>query len=290
MSTYTPPLPPVRASSALEETANELNPLADLLGTWMGKGLSVIAVPRAGGKDREFILKVNPFIETLTFSPIGAQVPNRGEIADEFIFGVEYHQRIADDKTNEALHIETGMFLLLPATSGSKRIVRQASIPHGNVILAMGSFFNEQSSPTRPNVAPPVMDEDIRFSTVPDAGKDTPLGYANPFLERIGGSEIAQPNTFLANVLREQTVVDLTTLITDTDGGDGDVVNIPFIRKNANVSFFKSIFWIETVKLQDSTFQQLQYSQKIDLEFFKKFGEPGLITWPHVTVASLTKQ
>lgn len=281
----------LRASADLNETARELNPLADLLGTWMGRGLSVIAVPKAGGGNREFILKVNPFIELLTFSPLGAHVPNRGKIEDEFVFGVEYHQRIADEKTNEALHVETGMFLLLPQTSGDNRIVRQASIPHGNAVLAMGPFFPDKASPTNPNVAPPVMREDVRFSTIPDSGKDTPQGYADAFLRTLpGGVAISEPNTFLENILKEQKVVEMTTLITQTGDERGEVVSIPFIRQNANVSFFKSIFWIETIAVGDSTFQQLQYSQKIDLQFFEKFGESGLITWPHVTVASLVKQ
>ncbi len=39
----------LRASDHLLETAKALNPLADLVGTWMGKGWSVTAVPKAGG-------------------------------------------------------------------------------------------------------------------------------------------------------------------------------------------------------------------------------------------------
>lgn len=51
------------------------------------------------------------------------------------------------------------------------------------------------------------------------------------------------------------------------------------------------MFWIETVDNgQGGSFMQLQYTQQVDLNFLPRFGEPGLITWPHITVNTMVKQ
>jgi hypothetical protein len=64
----------------------------------------------------------------------------------------------------------------------------------------------------------------------------------------------------------------------------GNIGNIPFVVRNANATRLDAIFWIETVQQPDgSTFLQLQYTQTVILNFLG-------IDWPHISVATLTKQ
>ena len=64
----------------------------------------------------------------------------------------------------------------------------------------------------------------------------------------------------------------------------GGIVNLPFDIRNANATKLDAIFWIETVQQTDgSTFLQLQYTQTVILNFLN-------IDWPHISVATLTKQ
>jgi hypothetical protein len=61
------------------------------------------------------------------------------------------------------------------------------------------------------------------------------------------------------------------------NGLGGGIVNMPFDIANAS-------FWIETVKQADgTTFQQLQYTQTVILNFLG-------VNWPHICVATLIKQ
>ena len=77
----------------------------------------------------------------------------------------------------------------------------------------------------------------------------------------------------------------------DSDN-EGNVSNIPFLQKHAKATNVFSDFWLSTVKMpmSDKTYQQLQYSQNVGIEFHQKFkGKQGLISWPHITVNTLTK-
>ena len=92
-----------------------------------------------------------------------------------FIIGLMYDMRITDLVTNEPLHLETGMWLNLADVQGGtppdQPIVRSASIPHGDSVLAVGT-----SSET---VGPP----DIQLtSAVPDAGPKAPNGYTDDWM------------------------------------------------------------------------------------------------------------
>ena len=80
-------LPFTRLSPSLANVNDRLGPLADLLGTWVGsKGWNMVAVPFPA----PFTLLVTPYLETITFSPIGAKVPNRRAGGIDFVLGVMY--------------------------------------------------------------------------------------------------------------------------------------------------------------------------------------------------------
>jgi hypothetical protein len=94
----------------------------------------------------------------------------------------------------------------------------------------------------------------------------------------------------LEKAIAEQNIVKTTTFSLDSNN-QGHVTNIPFIAERAKTSRVNCDLWLETVKNSDgSTTQQLQYSQVVNIDFSKKGGGVGgLITWPHVSVNTLTK-
>lgn len=272
----------LRLSPKIEQTTATLGPLSDLIGTWIGNtGWNIIAVPV---DDRRFSLLVRPYAETITFSALGAPVPNRDEPHTLLLMGLEYNLRITDLETNQPLHIETGMWLFQDQTDTTPRLTRLSVIPHGDSLLATGDFSVSAGPPT-------IADN----SALPDSGPDTPFGYADVYFQ-VKGVDPSNPNGNLQKFLEQQQeqgqiITETTTLFISTDP-TGGLVNIPFITKHVDATKFSSVFWIENVRdtATGQEFMQLQYSQQTDLHFLPKFGAPGRIMWPHVNINTLVKQ
>jgi hypothetical protein len=289
-----------RPGVTLESAPEKLGPLADLAGTWIGTGFNLISLP-AFNKDREFELLLNTTVEVLEFEPIGAQVPNRGSFSgvprpngqdDINIYGLRYLQRVADGKKYAPLHVEPGFWLNVPATQWPERaasVVRQGMIPHGSSLLALGNH-TESEEPSIPSIC--------SFPAKHDGTDFANPSYLHQFHSPPGGFDtelVKDPNLALKKAIYEQNIIKTVTLTVSTenpkesdedpDGGSGGIVNIPFIVKNANVTKFNAVFWIETVQNpnSESTFLQLQYTQTAILDFLN-------IDWPHISVATLIKQ
>lgn len=264
------------------QTVSGLGPLANLEGTWMGShGWELIALPsgRSGGAEG-FQLLIRPYIEVVTFAPLGAPVPDRGgPNGDLFLTGLEYSMRITDAETNSPLHLENGMWLLLDQQG---TVARMASIPHGDTLLAIGMSQTTAGAPTIPPL-----------STLPDAGPKMPLGYTDPYLNPPPGFSTANAHQVLEEAIQGQQIESTTTLSVSTANGGG-LVNIPFVSANADATQFTCTYWIESVQdpATGQVFAQLQYSQQTDLRFLPTFGGPpgSLIMWPHVNVNTLVKQ
>ena len=78
---------------------------------WIGsQGWELIAVPEGNpGGPEGFTFIARPYVEVVSFTPIGAPVPNRGgPVGEMFITGLMYDMRITDLVTNEPLHLKTG--------------------------------------------------------------------------------------------------------------------------------------------------------------------------------------
>ena len=134
-------IPSVRLATPNDEVSASLGLLAELAGTWHGKGFNLIARPDKEGNAALF-LELNQTQETLRFDPIATSIPNRGNAQDDIdLFGLTYLQKISDAVTGGALHIEPGIWVNIPATSEPQEttsIARMATIPHGNAVLAEG--------------------------------------------------------------------------------------------------------------------------------------------------------
>jgi len=148
--------PNVRLSPATDQVLADLGLLADLAGTWHGKGFNLIGRPDKQGNTNVY-LELNQTEETLKFDPISTSIPNRGFAQDDIeLYGLTYLQKISDAVTGGALHIEPGIWVTQPGTTappekappGSQIIARMGSIPHGNAILAEGVAARFTGAPT----------------------------------------------------------------------------------------------------------------------------------------------
>jgi hypothetical protein len=274
--------PPGEPRSGGEATDSELGVLAGLRGSWTGKGFNLIARPdKQGGLP--FFLELNATKETLEFTSISGPIPNRGSEQDDIFFlGLTYLQRISEANESGGLHIEPGIWINVPETEAPKAppsIVRLATIPHGNALLAQGKGFEVQGGPTiNPASSTPVQENGEAIKG---------LGYLDPFLTAqppagIPLGAIANPNLVLSEANKGLSFVKTVVLLIASEPVGG-IENIPFLTANATAIKMSAIFWIETIELPGGqTRLQLQYSQTVVLNFEK-------INWPHVSVATLVK-
>ena len=99
----------VRASTPSNADDAELGPLVELPGSWKGTGFNLIALPVADPSIK-FRVKLNAYHETLTFSPIGGPIPNRGNFQNDInMFGLHYLQSVDDLNGEGPLFLEPGL-------------------------------------------------------------------------------------------------------------------------------------------------------------------------------------
>ncbi|ADV82247.1 heme-binding protein [Terriglobus saanensis] len=299
--------PTTRASAPFDIEHPKLGPLREFPGSWMGQGFNLIARPDFK-HGKPFFLEINSTLEDLQFTLIGGDIPDRGsEQVDINVHGLSYLQKVADGATHGALHIETGMWINVPATTDPKEpqtVVRQSTIPHGNSLLAQSTFITEvKGGPTiNPVDSFPFTDDTIPGLNTPAQKIITDPDYVGPYLSAPLPPFLPQgldakatnrnPNLALLAAIKDQNITHTTVIQVSTVAAQGStgILNIPFIVRNANALQMDAIFWIETVQPTDGEpFLQLQYVQRVILDFPPKPGAP-IIHWPHITVATLVKQ
>lgn len=280
----------LRRSAPMKIQNDQLGPLRELDGVWVGLGFNLISLPDFDNPDgpQAFRLKLNGTREVLEFHRIGGPIPNRGSTGQKDInlFGVTYLQRISDNLTNEPMHIEPGLWLNVPQTNVPAQkptVVRQGAIPHGTSFVAQGE--RKDPFPAAPTFKPvdstPFDSHGVRVNNPaylsPFNTAVLPPGFALPFLRN--------PNLALERAIVGQNIVNTDVLDVAATNPSG-ICNIPFVDKNARVTQIDAIFWIETIRPNgdpSQDFLQLQYTQTV-LLFFKD------LFWPHISVATLLKQ
>lgn len=258
----------------------------------------MIAIPVAG--PAIFKLLEHPYEETIVFTEITPDVPNRGGVNQQDIFGLTYDLVVTkfgtDPKNKEnVLHIENGMILLQtdikaqpdpinnnppgPITATTPfPIARQASIPHGNVALCLGDFFSSTGTP-------PFTSPELLLSLAPVGNPTDLFGYAEGFPKNLN-------QTLLDHITaNNQTIGNVTVITMDTNNPGGNISNIPFVESTVKPTRFNATFWIEEVLKADGSVDhiQLQYSQITDLEFAKDKATGNLVVWPHGDSNTLVK-
>jgi hypothetical protein len=306
-----PPIEEASAAQAVGTTPDPLGPLAQLVGTWTGHGFNTIWRPHHPDSPQDRFLELNLTTETITFTKINGPIPNRGLLMPDInMFGLTYMQQIAQTNGGAGLHIEPGIWAVVPATTDPAEpatVVRMASIPHGTVILAQGTAQVLAGGPQH------IPDNNILpffLGTPPPANSDfasvaatfTELDLSTPTAFRVASPGVTQamvknPNsviqTALQTSLQGTTMKSRTFLHVSTTGtpikGGGGIANTAFLAAgsnppggNAKATQVDATFWIETIagKGGQPDVHQLQYTQLVQLDF-------NGIRWPHVTVSTL---
>jgi hypothetical protein len=287
-----------RRSPPNATVALNLGLLAEFRGHWVGHGFNLIARPDHQNGN-VFFLELNSTKETLDFTAIGGDIPNRGSVQDDInLHGIHYLQQVSDRATDSGIHIEPGLWLRVPPTvdppDASDAYVRQATIPHGDSVMAQSTFTTTVAGGPVINAvdSTPFTGLTPGLNTLPD----TPIEkaeYLEPYLTDplppfmspalVAAATIKNPALVLLDDIAGQNITS-TVVIAISSNPVGGIVNIPFVTQNAAASQIDAIFWVETVEDDEGfEFLQLQYVQRVILDF-------NGIHWPHISVATLHKQ
>lgn len=276
---------------------NPLGPLAALGGEWGGKGFNMIWRPNnTPGQDR--FLELNLTEESINFSAISGAIPNRGLLQPDInMFGLTYLQQISDANLDAGLHIEPGIWAVVPTTIDPAEVatvVRMASIPHGTTILGQGTATTTAGPPVIPNtnILPFLIGSPPSVIHFPEQNLATPTAFRSPPPQLVGITQamVDNPNSVLQAAIAGQTILSTTTLHVSTRPSaplvGGGTANTAFLAgaahgPNAVSAEVSATFWIETVQ-GTPNFLQLQYTQLVLLNF-------NGLSWPHITVATLKK-
>lgn len=315
---------PEKAAGPVELT---LGPLTDFPGKWEGSGFNLIEIPNRNQDPNvqpppadKFKLILNNTFEKLTITAIPGGIINRGNVQGDIEYlSLHYLQQVDDvnvpvGTTGRGIHLETGLFLNLPAGTDpavQPSVARLGSIPHGDSLLAQGTF-----TPTPVQNQGPDFDfnrADPTPFTVVDGKRvnitsDDYLSLLKDPVEVPNGipkAAVMNPTLILEEALKDLKVLDMTVVFLDANpiegvsnsnalANAGGITNIPFVTKNANATTFSAIFWLMTVQKPDNTTTKLlQYTQTVVLDFPVFGSNPGTVVdvkWPHISVATLELQ
>ena len=287
--------PAVRAAVAPDQG---LGPLAGLAGSWSGQGFNAIWRPHRGASDH--FLELNVTNDRIDLEAIPGNIPNRGLVQGQiFMHGLTYLQQISDAnvKVNgipAGLHIEPGVWVHVPPLTDPKEpaaIARLASIPHGTTILVQGITATAAGGPSFPaaSLTPFTIgnpNQTVDFDEQ-HLNKTTPFRTSGVGLTGITQAMLDNPNSVLAT--NPPNVATTTRLHVSSTAGPivgGGTSNMSFLvgtkdGPNADAAHVAATFWLQTLH-GDTEPKRLQYSQTVLLNF------AGL-SWPHITVATLTK-
>jgi hypothetical protein len=220
--------------------------------------------------------------------------------------GITYMQKISDANLNAGLHVEPGIWAIVPTTTNPAEpatVVRMATVPHGTSLLAQGQGGSGAGAPIIPNnnITPFVIGDPTQLINFPEPNLSTPSDFRSPPAQLVGITQamLDNPNSVLQNALQNQSIIRTVSLHVSTDPSPpilgGGTANTAFLQgtpaagantgPNAIAVTASSTFWIESIAGQGGgpDFLQLQYTQLVLLNF-------NGLSWPHVSVATLRKQ
>eukprot|EP00931_Biecheleriopsis_adriatica_P060924 TRINITY_DN36603_c0_g1_i1.p1 TRINITY_DN36603_c0_g1~~TRINITY_DN36603_c0_g1_i1.p1 ORF type:complete len:750 (+),score=94.88 TRINITY_DN36603_c0_g1_i1:313-2250(+) len=289
--------------------------LEELAGTWEGvKGWNVLCVPAMGKPSHEregCKVIVQNYWETLSFTKMEDQVLNSGGTMDQLMGCLEYEQKSYEFETNTLLHSETGIWYHtdnVKSNDPSQRpwkvrhqYARSATNFHGATVLMMGDLTHRDAKEGHTLGQDDIAD----VSTLPML-TPVPESYMALFkpheLKWSTYDIVTKQESKMFNVINPNE-----NLRRDNNGlrvlsskhfhmcsrNYGRIVNVPFLEVFAKATRVQADFWLQKVELPMSgeTFDQLQYSQVIDIEFVQKIdGVERMVTFPHVTTNTMRRK
>lgn len=281
------------------------------------------------GETVGYILKNSGIWEIVTFpgdsgiaSPTTA--PNRGDDSAQAPTALYYEQQVhfADgpganpDPAKSVVHTENGAWLHLataakivgpygtPVGSApvldnpnkqppSITIAKQMSIPHGNSILALGSYTDpishDQNNPLMIPDAPSVfptpdgLSHDPYLKTLGD-----PKDYQNPRPDYTANPHL--PVQVAVGLIKPTNSISWSVTTKALAGGRGSTVDIPFEQRSANVSDYEATYWLMSTD-GGTNYDYLAYVQNITLQIPLPLPS-GTTTYvfPHITSNVVTRQ
>ena len=286
------------AAAAVAVPDQGLGPLAGLAGNWSGQGFNAIWRPHRGPSDH--FLELNVTSDRIDLEVIPGQIPNRALLQARIgLHGLTYLQQISDANVEvngapAGLHIEPGVWINIPPTTDPAEpttIARLASIPHGTTILIQGTAATAAGGPSIPGVSLTPFSIGQPTQTVDfdeqHLNKTTQFRTSGVGLTGITQAMLDNPNSVLTR--NPPNVTSTTRLHVSTTAGTivgGGTSNMAFLvgtqdGPNADAAHVVATFWLQTLE-GDTEPKRLQYSQTVLLNF------AGL-SWPHITVGTLTK-
>ena len=298
-------------SNLVAAADNPLGLLAQLPGTWVGVGFNQIWRPvrDAQNSKQDHFLQLNQTTETIQFDEIPGDIPNRGLLQGDInLHGIRYLQQVQDahvlgpDGKPAGIHLEPGLWLTVPATTDPDNVAtvaRLASIPHGTTIVTQGTAARTDGPPdfAAADITPFVVGQPQNRVPFPESNLSQAAAFRSPPEDIPGVTQamLDNPDSVLAAAIAGQNIVSTTTLHISTSiatvnppATGGGTANIAFLQgaaggPNAQAVQVDATFWIEELRQPDGSSKlQLQYTQRVLLNF-------NGLSWPHVSVATLTK-
>ncbi len=277
---------------------------------------NVMPLPQAGGNDGAgYILKNFSLYEIVKFDDerdvaLPATAPNRGSSDLQVPTALFYEQQVyfAEGPGSDPpgiVHVENGAWLNLetgdklvgpypppPGTGihlqkpnqqpANITIAKQMSVPHGNSILALGSFDSPASGtlaiPDSASTLPTPKGLDTKPYTTVIA--ESPDNYQNPSVELTQNPNLALQKGVAA--LKPNSWIHWAV----STGNQGQTMNIPFEKRAANVTAYSADYWLLSTD-GGKQYDHLAYSQNITLVLLIGTAH---YTFPHVTTNIVTKE
>ncbi len=160
-------------------------------------------------------------------------------------------------------------------------IAKQMSVPHGNSILALGSFCGPQDgAPSIPD-APPVLPTPAGLDTSPYMIKlDQQDNYQNPLTDYTANTN--KPLQAAVELIKPNKYINWNV----STGNQGQTMNIPFEQRAANVTEYTASYWLLSND-GGASYKYLAYTQTT----FLQFTIDGIhYKFPHVDSNVVTKE